>query len=143
MAIGFVFTVIFSLPFIPDIFCRCLERQYNAIAIDNYDCFPEKNIKYIVVLGAGHTLNQKFPITSQFTYSGLVRLIEGVRLFRKIPDSKLILSGGPGEYSISDAKLMSDLSIELGVDISDIILETESISTYEEAMFIKPLVGGQ
>ncbi len=141
ITIGFASTVIFSLPFLPDFFHHHLERQHDTFVIDNNDSFNVKNIKYIVVLAGGHTLNSKLPITSQFTYSGLVRLIEGIRLFKKIPDSKLILSGGPGEDPITDAELMADLSIELGVDRNEIILETKSMNTYEEAIFIKPIVG--
>ncbi len=102
------------------------------------------DIKYIVVLAGVHVLDPKIPITSQFCYEGLVRLIEGIRLYKKCPKAKLVLSGGIGNRTnVTDAILMADLSIELGVPKEDIILEQESMSTFDQARLIKSIVRNQ
>ena len=38
---------------------------------------------------------------------------------------------------------MSNLALELGISKDDIILETASMSTFDEARFIKPIVRGE
>jgi len=84
------------------------------------------------------------PITGQFCYEGLVRLIEGIRLYNKCPGTKLILSGGKGwNTSFSDAELMRDLAFDLGVAREDMMLETESMSTQDEAELLKPILGNE
>lgn len=142
--IGFAFLLLFSLPFFPDMCLRYLEHKHvsyiaSAGKEDNFS-----NIKYVVVLAGGHILDPKIPITSQFCHEGLVRLTEGIRLYKKCPKAKLILSGGIGDRTnVTDAVLMADLSVELGVPKEDIILEPESMSTFDEARLIKPIVSNQ
>ena len=45
-----------------------------------------------------------------------------------------------GIDSLTDAELMCNLAFELGISKDDIILETASMSTFDEARFIKPIV---
>ena len=53
-----------------------------------------EDVRWIVVLGGGHTSDQRLSVTSQISDLSLSRLVEGIRLHREIPNSKLILSGG-------------------------------------------------
>jgi len=101
-------------------------------------------IKYVVVLGGGHVTSPTLPFTSQLNEPVIVRLVEGIRLHRQHPGTKLILSGGAGGGSQDpspNAKLMAELAVELGVNREDIILELESRDTKDEARLIRPLVG--
>lgn len=61
-------------------------------------------------------------------------------MYRKISDCKLVLSGGSIKDSISNADLMANLAKELGVKNADIILESESRDTKDEAQLIKAIV---
>jgi uncharacterized SAM-binding protein YcdF (DUF218 family) len=71
----------------------------------------------------------------------MVRLIEGIRLYYESAGAKIVLSGGKGvNDSIPDAELMRKLSMALNVPERDIIVEPESMSTYDEAKLIKPIV---
>jgi uncharacterized SAM-binding protein YcdF (DUF218 family) len=129
-----------SLPFVPNKLLGNIERHYPAITIKNpHEHF--EGIEYVVVLAGDHVLDSKVPITGQFSYSGIVRLIEGIRLHRKMGETKLILSGGPGADSLTDAELMARLAVELGISENDIILESSSMSTLDEALFISRIVG--
>lgn len=137
---GFSILLLSSLPIIPNELLGQLEQQYPSITTKNQeDNF--KDIKYIVVLAGGHVLDPRIPITSQFLYTGIVRLVEGIRLHKKTGEAKLILSGGPGIDPITDAELMSRLALELGIHEKDIILESQSMNTLDEARFISPIVG--
>jgi len=116
VTVGFLLLLTFSLPFFPNMLLSHLEQQYASFEINTNEGCNSLGIKYIVVLAGSHILDPKIPITSQFCYEGLVRLIEGIRLYYKIPGTKLILSGGLGRNtSVSDAELMSELAIALGI----------------------------
>lgn len=41
-----------------------------------------------MVLGAGHVIDNAFPITSQLSRAALMRLVEGIRIYRMYPGSK-------------------------------------------------------
>ena len=55
----------------------------------------------------------------------------------------MILSGGSGFDPIPNAKIMADIAMDLGVNEKDIILESKSKDTKDEAILIKPLVDNE
>lgn len=138
VSIGVVILILASCPVVPDFLLGNLEHYYKTIKLsDGPDKNEHQDIRYVVVLAGGHVLDQDVPLTGQFTYDGLVRLVEGIRLYRKCSNAKLIVSGGPGDDGISDAVLMSDLACQLGVEKADIIMESDSEDTYQEAVLLK------
>ncbi len=98
-------------------------------------------IKYVVVLGGGHISDPNLPITSQINGASLVRLVEGIRIYRKHTGCKLILSGGSGFDPIPNADIMAQVAKEIGVVEKDIILERKSRDTRDEARILKSVVG--
>lgn len=68
----------------------------------------------------------------------LERLFTGVALWHRIPDGKLVISGG-GYRRIPDAVLMASLAAHLGVPSRDIQLEDRSRTTWENARFVAAL----
>jgi len=98
--------------------------------------------KWVVVLGGGHISDSRFPITSQISRTSLVRLVEGIRLHKMLPGSKFLLSGGGGFDPVPNAKIMADVAIAIGVDRRDLILESISRDTKDEARLIQKIVGG-
>ena len=96
--------------------------------------------KYIVVLAGGHTSEPGIPPTSQLSGAALVRLIEGIRIYYLIPKSKLVLTGGPVFDPLPAAEVMVCLAQSLGVDRQDILLESKSRFTHEQAKFINTML---
>jgi len=137
---GCLYLLLGSLPFLPDSLLQRIERHYAPCAIDDSGKDELSDVKFIVVLAGGHVLDQELPITSQFTYEGLVRLIEGIRLHRIIPEASLILSGGRGKDPVPSAELMKDLGVALGLSQENLILETESRSTFDQVRFVQSIV---
>jgi uncharacterized SAM-binding protein YcdF (DUF218 family) len=120
-----------------------LERKYDMDTIQIENRVLSENmgsIKFIVVLGGGHISDPNLPITSQIGEDTLVRLIEGIRLYRKYAGAKLVLSGGRGFDPVPEAQIMAGLAHELGVNENDILIESKSKDTEDEANFIKPIV---
>lgn len=100
-----------------------------------------KDVKYIYVLGGGHTTDDSQPITSQIYPVAVVRLNEGIRIYNQLEGkAKLIVSGYSG---LSDphthAVMQEKLALVLGVQKEHIILRPSPRDTQEEAVAAKKL----
>ena len=119
-----------------------LERRYSPILTATSVSSQEgQPVKWIVVLGGGGVYSSQLPSTSQLSSASLTRLIEGIRLHRQIPGSRLILSEGNIFDSGQVAEIMGTVAQELGVGKDDLVLETQSQDTEAQAALILPLVG--
>jgi uncharacterized SAM-binding protein YcdF (DUF218 family) len=121
----------------PDRVARWLEDRYPALR----DAQDLTGVRWVVVLGAGHVSDPRLPVTSQLDDSALVRLVEGIRVHRMLAGSKLLLSGGGGADPVPNARVMGELARALGVDQRDMVLETVSRDTEEEAVEVLKIIG--
>jgi uncharacterized SAM-binding protein YcdF (DUF218 family) len=136
IAIAALFLVSFSLPPVAGMLTGSLESRYNHVSAES---ISDSNIRWIVVLGGGHDSSRN--AGSQLSQSSLARVVEGIRIYRSRPGRKLILSGGAVFDPIPNAEATSRVAKSLGVKGEDILLETKSRNTEEEATFIAPMVG--
>ncbi|MHC4138622.1 MAG: envelope biogenesis factor ElyC [Planctomycetota bacterium] len=145
VSVGLVIVTLFSYSIITNKLLRPLERKYKSFEVKGPSSVSktedESAIKFVVVLGGGHALDPELPLISQIGSSELVRLIEGIRIYRKYPGAKLLLSGGGIFDPVSNAEVMARVAREIGVPERDIILESKSKDTKDEAMLIKSIVG--
>jgi len=101
-------------------------------------------VAYIHVLGSGHRSNNKRSIVSQNGNTSLVRLAEGIRLYRAIRGNvKLVVSGYGGDDIISQAMMQKRVAVALGVDKHDIVMLPEPSDTRKEALALKNIVNNQ
>ena len=135
VGIGIVLLVCFSYSAIPNALLKPLEYGYPPIAVDDLE-----GVKWVVVLGGGHISDPRLSANSQLSGATLSRLVEGIRVYRLLPGSKLILSGGSSFGKTPNAEVVADAALALGVDKSDIVLEMLSRDTKDEAMFIRKMV---
>ena len=98
------------------------------------------DVRWIVVLGGGHTSDQKLSVTSQISDLSLFRLVEGIRLHREIPKSKLILSGGRVFDPVSEANVMAEVAIAIGIKKENLVLEEVSKDTEDQSRLIYGMV---
>ncbi len=148
VSVGLVVLTLFSYHVVTDVLLRPLERKYDAFEMNGTSSVTpntesEAAIKFVVVLGGGHTSDSELPLLSQMNTHPVVRLMEGIRIYRKFPGSKLLLSGGGAFDQISEAEVMARVAREMGIPERDIILESKSKDTKDEALFIKPMVGNE
>lgn len=109
-----------------------LENRFSKL--DNID----KSIKYVMVLGSGHSTDETHPITSWSGETAINRLIEGIRVLNLLEsDAKLIVSGYGGRDKNSHAFVQKKLAVTLGVDEKRIITFDKPKTTYEEALSAK------
>lgn len=102
--------------------------QYNA----------QQPLSHIAVLGSFHQSEPGYPVTSEIHQSGIVRLTEGLRIYRLNAGSKLIFTGfrGLSKDPVSYPQKLKELAIALGVEAQDIIVLHGARDTSEEADMI-------
>ena len=136
--IGTICLTLLSLTPVSNLLRATLEDQHPS-----YLAHPSNatdHLKFIVVLGGGHTTDPTIPISSQIGSSTLARLTEGVRLHRITPNSQLILSGGNVFSDSPEAETMRAVAMIMGVSENDMILDRLSKDTKDQAINIKGIV---
>ena len=114
-----------------------LNNQIIAQLEDQTPPYSQNNreIDYVAVLGNWHQSVKEQPITSEIKPSGIVRLVEGIRIYRLNPGSKLIFTGFKGAIAdpVSYPEKMRELAIALGVPNDDILTFSGPRDTADEA----------
>ncbi|MCK9453665.1 MAG: YdcF family protein [Sulfurimonas sp.] len=100
-------------------------------------------VKYIHVLGSGHNTDSSQPLSSNISDSGIKRVLEGVLIHKKIPNSKLVFTGYKGSTDVSNATMNAKLALSLGVKEEDMIINPGPKDTKEEALFLRTVVGSE
>jgi uncharacterized SAM-binding protein YcdF (DUF218 family) len=100
-------------------------------------------VRWVVVLGGGSSADPGLPAVMRLSEGSLARLVEGIRLQRQLPGSKLLLSGGSVFGSAPDAETMRALAVELGVDPAALDLDTVSPDTETQAEVVRARVGAE
>jgi len=137
VSIGVFWLALISYGAVSNIFLAPLEFKYSPIT----DTSAFQDVKWVVVLRGGHFSDPKLPITDQLSGASLVRLVEGIRIHKKISNSTLMLSGGSVFDSTSDAGAMAKMAMALGIEKKEIVLESQSKDTKDQALFIRNIIG--
>jgi uncharacterized SAM-binding protein YcdF (DUF218 family) len=116
---------------------RPLESQYVTVSSSSLD----KEVRWIVVLGGGSGEGKTLTPEDRLSGATLKRLLEGVRLARLLPRSRLLLSGGDYRGISPDALIMQQVALDQGVSPDRMILETASWDTADQARFLRDRLG--
>ena len=132
-----VFLVVFFSP-VSEYLTYRLERQFEPLLAP-----PESPRTGSIVVLAGYAEdNPGSPITSNISAPTAGCLSEGLRLHRLIPKAKLIMSGGPARKRQKPvAAMMADYLRQMGVPVADLVVEGNSLNTYENLFQVRKLVG--
>ncbi|CZH55196.1 TPA: lpg2628 family Dot/Icm T4SS effector [Legionella pneumophila subsp. pneumophila] len=126
-----------STGWLPSYLTYQLESRYPIVKQVN------PNVKWVVVLGGGQNIGEGMPANDLLTSASIKRLIEGVRLFRTLPDAKLLLSGGGSAGEQSEALLLTELTSWFAIDSEKVVIETASINTADQARELAAIVHDQ
>lgn len=100
------------------------------------------DFKYVVVLGGKIYPNDNHPLSSQITPSLLSRLTYAIELVKAHPGTTLVLTGNGAEKK-SEADLMGDFALAMGVSREQIILEKLAMNTEQHPLYLKSLLQNQ
>jgi uncharacterized SAM-binding protein YcdF (DUF218 family) len=129
--ISLLWLLMISSRFVPNLLVQHLEKQYSV--------FTAKSISkasppyHIIVLGAGYSDDPSLSPVDKLVPKELGRLVEGIRIYRMIPGCRLVTSGAAVNTKLSQAEVVADAAVSLGVDSGDIIKLTTTINTRDEA----------
>ncbi len=110
-----------------------IERHYDAL-------LQTPQVKYVLVLGNGHSSDDTLSITSQLNPTAINRLVEGIRHYNNLSSAKLILSGYAGADKTPHALMQERLAVSLGVKKENIITMPTPQDTLDEAVEVKKIV---
>lgn len=117
-----------------------LERHHAPVM----DARDYSGVTAVVVLGTGYRSRAELPVTSQLNDTAVVRLMEGVRLYRQLPDARLVLTGGSSsDDSEGAAHGYAKAARALGVPEEDIIILDNPWDTGQEALAVRQNLGEQ
>jgi len=100
-----------------------------------------QEVRWVVVLGGGHTHDPAVPAVGQLSGPALARLAEGIRLHRQLPESRLLLSGAG--VPVSHARVLAEAAAALGVPNESMVLEERPRDTETEARLIGERLGAE
>ncbi|MEN4052936.1 MULTISPECIES: ElyC/SanA/YdcF family protein [Sulfurimonas] len=127
---------LFSYPPFANYLVSGLENQYSK-----YDYKQE--VKFIHVLGNGHDTDEAQPLSSQLTDASIKRVVEGIVIHNKMPNSKIIFTGFEGKTDISQALMNAKMAEALDISGEDMLINPLPKDTKEEALFTKTVVGSE
>jgi uncharacterized SAM-binding protein YcdF (DUF218 family) len=133
--LAFVWLYLITTPILSKYPIKNLEKSWQPI-----NTIPDSfntNRTHILVLGAGHLSDTALPYKEQLNYVALGRLVEGIRIQKQIPESKLVLSGWGAKQRLSQAEVMKFAARELGVPDSVMVIIPEPWNTKTEAQEYK------
>ncbi len=136
---GFALLALMSYGWVSRPLLRSLEHYHVPLAA----VAAGSAMKWIVVLGGTTSSDASVPPSARLSEATLARLVEGVRLHRQLPGSRLVLSGARVFGSASDAESMSALALALGVARADIVVDAASQDTETQARNIRQIIKGE
>src|ERR1019366_2481726 len=102
---------------------------------------PNPAVGHVVVLGSGYTPRDSIPVTAALDQTGLARIVEGIRLMRRLGIGKLVLSGGAPPGHGRPAVGYAELARGLGVPASSLVILDPAQNTMDEARAVRELLG--
>ena len=138
MLVAAVWLVTVSASPVPVLLAGNLEGMYGIM---QPEAVAQGKTVHLLVLGGGHTNNDKLPANNQLSLAALGRLAEGIRLQRQIPGSLLITSGWSSSGRTTQAEMLARTAILLGMDAALIRMQVKPQNTKMEATEYKRAFG--
>jgi uncharacterized SAM-binding protein YcdF (DUF218 family) len=139
VTVSFVILTLCSYNTLGNVLLGGLEKQYPPLlTVSN-----PVDVPWVVVLGGGIAPDSNLPDHDQLANASLSRLVEGIRIHRQIPGSRLLLSGGAVFGMVTEAAVMAETAVSLGVNRQDLLLDTRSKDSKDQAREVKKIVGSR
>ncbi len=127
--VAFFLLILFTNPWLANKAIELWEMPPKTIEKEQYDV--------IVVLSGMTNPDLTFEEQIQFN-AGAERFIEPLRLYHQNKARKILFTGGSGSLTqpeLKETPALRELAMQLKVEASDLLIETESRNTFENAKF--------
>jgi uncharacterized SAM-binding protein YcdF (DUF218 family) len=137
----FFMVYLHTTPFWPDYLLRRLEQQHPTPSTALLDSLSRVPV-HIVSLGAGKNDEDHLPPNQRLENAALARLVEALRLQRRLPHAQLVLSGPYGlRGKVSQAAIKREMALDFGVTAEQIHLMEQVVNTRDEAALYRSMMG--
>lgn len=136
IAAGAVLAYLASTSLVGNALLAPLESEYSP-----FEAGQAPGVRAIVVLGSDYDPRDHVPVTGALGADGLVRIVEGVRLARSLPDAELVVSGGAPPGFAPGALGYAQLAADLGIQRSAIVVMDKALDTEAEARDVVAALG--
>jgi len=147
--------ILCATPPLPEFLVASLERRYEPLGVripppphllrsgqhPDSTASPPQTAQspplpiHILVLGGGHVSDERLPTNDQLSDQALKRLVEGIRIHKMLPGSKLVYSGyARAGIPQTHAEVMGETAVMLGIDPKDTLLVRTPWNTMHEAI---------
>jgi len=134
LSLGFLWFVLLSFQPISNAIINPLENSHKAL-------LNIPKVEYVLVLGSGHHTNENLSITSQLRGVAIVRINEGIRVYKTLENANIIFSGYKGFDKNYHSFMAKELALSLGVNKDKIIKLDKPVDTRHEAIEAKKIIG--
>ncbi|MGP6452586.1 YdcF family protein [Streptococcus dysgalactiae subsp. equisimilis] len=111
-----------------------LMSAFTLSSLMNSFYLGKNQVDYIVVLGSGLNGDKVTPLLAS-------RIKKGIEIYKKNPDSQIIMSGGQGDDElIAEGLAMKNFAVEQGISQKDVLVEDKSTNTRENILFSEELM---
>ncbi len=135
---GAVLALVFLLTPVSELLVADLERPFPPLLYPKIS----SDSRLIVVLSHYGEDRPNLDAINRLSPESVIRVVEGIRLYRELAGTRLVLSGGilrEGDRPV--ARLMADFCRDMGVPQDDIVTEEHSSTTYENLVQVQKIVG--
>ncbi|PAJ75667.1 hypothetical protein CJF42_04030 [Pseudoalteromonas sp. NBT06-2] len=122
--------LLISLPIVTQALINSTENKYKPFNAEHHT-----KLNYILVLGCQIKPNKYRPANAQLGACSLARLVEGLRIARKYPYAKLIVSGY-GYGGATSSALMKKTALSLGLHNTRVLTNPKAKDTSQEAKLL-------
>lgn len=136
LAVWIVLFLLYANPFLSGRLVDRLENRYPVLTADRIAALQEEaggDPVHIIVLGAGHVPDPRLQPSQMLEAQVTMRLVEGIRIHRQLPGSRLVTSASAVHGTYSQAEAVRDAARSLGVDPRAIHMQTDPENTCQEA----------
>lgn len=127
-----VWLLLVSASPLPKFLAEKREGRYAQLDVTAINRLQEQLVN-VIVLGAGHSNAPGFAVHDRLSEPALKRLLEGVRIKQQLPQAKLICSGYSASGRQSQAEVLAEMAIQLGISPQDTLLQPTAHNTEAEA----------
>lgn len=138
IALGIVLFLVCSTSYVPKKLIASIEKGYDPIDLHLID---DSETYYILVLGAGASMDARLPASMNLNQETLIRLIEGIRVSNYLNNRVLVTSAASKNGLKSQAEISKETAVSLGLSESDIKMLKTPLNTIEEAEAFKAEFG--
>lgn len=115
-----------------------LEYAYAPLQLDEA---PLDNVRWIVVLGSGHHQDASLPALMRLDTVATARLAEALRVARRVPQARVLCTGGSPTGGVFHAQVLATAAKSLGLDAGRVAVENVSVDTPQQMAEVARRVG--